>query len=246
MLEPTYYRKIKFHERYDIWKKNVFLSSTGILLLVLITPSIFNSAEAHEGAGAGWLLSRFVTGDLSLQPDQSLPQWKETKAVNIVSLDGMPMTLRSVNNGSYVVFLVNRSLDSIDKSGMVMAFEGAGVNGSDAVWSIIDGAQKTPLDSTVKIRSSLEQGEFTATFGRELENGNFILKTGVQYDSFVKATSWNNGTNLDAIDLDSLKHWDFELLPPIDEYPKLPIAVSAVFLGAVALFIVYETRKQSN
>lgn len=246
MLESINCKELRFHERYGKWEKNVFLFSTVILFLILVAPTIFNSAEAHEGAGAGWLLSRFVAGNLSLQPDQSLPQWKETKAVNIVSLDGMPMTLRSVNNGTYAVFLVNRSLDSIDKSGVIMAFEGAGVNGSDDVWSIIDGNQKTLLDPTVKVRSSLEQGKFTAIFGRELENGNFVLKTGVQYTSFVKSTSWNNGTHLDTIDFDSLKHWDFELLPPIDEYPKLPIAISAVFLGTTAIFIVYETRRQSN
>lgn len=246
MLESINCKKMKFHAKYGKWTKNILLFSTMILLLILITPTIFNSAEAHEGAGAGWLLSRFVAGNLSLQPDQSIPQWKETKAVNIISLDGMPMTLRSVNNGTYAVFLVNRSLDSIEKSGVAMAFEGAGVNGSDDVWSIIDGNPKTLLDPNVKVRSSLEQGKFTATFGRELENGNFVLTTGVQYNSFVKATSWNNGTNLDAIDFDSLKHWDFELLPPIDEYPKLPIEISAVFLGTTAIFIVYETRKQSK
>lgn len=202
--------------------------------------------QAHEGAGAGWLLSRFVTGNLSLQPDQSIPQWKETKSVNIISLDGVPMTLQSVNNGTYVVFLVNRSLDSVDKSGVTIAFEGVGVNGSDDIWSIVDGKQETPLDSTVKARSSFADGKFTATFDRELAEGNFILKPGVQYNDFVKSTSWNNGTNLDTIDFDSLKHWDFELLPPIDEYPKLPIIISAVFLGITAIFIIYEIRKQSN
>ena len=209
-------------------------------------PSIFRDVEAHGGAGAGWLLSRYIHGDLSLQPDQSLSQWKETKTVDIVSLDGTPMTLRSINNGTYAVFLISRSLDSIDKSGMIMAFEGAGVNGSDDVWSLINGKQTTPLDPNVRIRSVIEQGKFTVTFGRGLENGNFVMKVGEQYNSFVKATSWNNGTSLDSIDLDSLKHWNFEILPPIDEYPKLPIVVSAVLLGATTIFIIYEIRRQSN
>jgi len=216
------------------------------LVVFLFSVNFPRTAQAHEGAGAGWLLSRFVAGNLNLQPDQSIPQWKETKSVNIISLDGMPMTLRSVNNGTYVIFLINRSLDTIDKSGVTIAFEGVGVNGSDDIWSIIDGNQKTPLDPTVNARSSFADGKFTATFGRELEDGNFVLKPGVQYNSFVKSTSWNNGTNLDAIDFDSLKHWDFELLPPIDEYPKLPIIISVIFLGVTAIFIVYEIRKQSN
>ena len=208
--------------------------------------SIFGDVQAHEGAGAGWLLSRYTHGNLNLQPDQSLPQWNETKAVHIVSLDGTPMMLRSINNGTYAVFLVNRSLDSIDKSGVAIAFEGAGVNGSDDIWSLINGKQATPLDPDVKTRSAIENGKFTATFGRGLENGNFVMKIGEQYNSFVKATSWNNGVTPDSINFDSLKHWDFELLPPIDEYPKLPIVISAVLIGATSIFIVYEIRRQSN
>lgn len=226
--------------------RNTFVFSTFILILILIMPSIFRDVEAHEGAGAGWLLSRYIHGNLNLQPDQSIPQWKETSSVDIISLDGTPMTLRSVNNGTYVIFLVSRPLDSIDKSGVILAFEGAGVNGSDDVWSLTNGKQATPIDLDVKIRSALEKGKFTATFGRGLENGNFVMKIGQQYNSFVKATSWNNSTSLDSIDLDSLKHWDFELLPPIDEYPKLPIVISAILLGTTAIFIACEIRRQSN
>ena len=226
--------------------RNIFVFSTFILFLILFISGVLRDVDAHEGAGAGWLLSRYIHGDLSLQPDQSFPQWKETKTVNIVSLDGILMTLRSVNNGTYAIFLVSRPLDSIDKSGVTLAFEGAGVNGSDDVWSLINGKQVTPLDPDVKIRSALDKGKFTATFGRGLENGNFAMKVGQQYSSFVKATSWNNGTSLDSIDLDSLKHWDFELLPPIDEYPKLPIVISAVLLGATAIFVACEIRRQSN
>ncbi len=217
-----------------------------LVLLLLMTNLNSRTAEAHEGAGAGWLLSYHVSEDLTLQPDQSLPQWMETKAVKFPSLDGSTMTLMSVNNSTYAVFLVSRTLNSTEGSGVVIAFEGAGINGSDDVWSIIDGKQVTPLDPSVKTRSSIEHGKFTATFGRELESGNFVLKVGAPYDSFVKATSWNNGTSLDSINLDSLKHWGFELLPPIDEYPKLPIEISAVLVGTTAIFIVYETRRQSH
>lgn len=226
--------------------KNIFLFTTGVLLLILITPNIFNSVEAHEGAGVGWLLSYHVSGDLTLQPDQSLPQWMEVKAVKFPSLDGSTMTLMSVNNSTYAVFLISRTLNSTEGSGVVIAFEGSGINGSDDTWSIIGGKQVTPLDPTVKTRSSIEHGKFTATFGRELTSGNFLMKVGTAYDSFVKATSWNNGTNLDSINLDSLKHWDFELLPQIDEYPKLPIVISAALVGTTGIFIIYETRRQSH
>jgi hypothetical protein len=220
-----------------------------IFLVLFLLATGLNSpraAQAHEGAGAGWLLSYHVSGDLTLQPDQSLPQWMETKAVKFPSLDGSPMTLMSVNNSTYAVFLVSRTLNSTEGSGVVIAFEGAGINGSDDAWSIIDGKQVTPLDPSVKTRSSIEHGKFTATFGRELESGKFAMKVGATYDSFVKATSWNNGTSLDSINLDSLKHWDLELLPPIDEYPKLPIEISAALVGTTAIFIVYETRRQSH
>src|SRR5487761_267378 len=134
--------------------KNIFLFTTGVLLLILITPNIFNSAEAHEGAGVGWLLSYHVSGDLTLQPDQSLPQWMEAKAVKFPSLDGSTMTLMSVNNTTYTVFLISRTLNSTEGSGVVIAFEGSGINGSDDTWSIIGGKQVTPLDPTVKTRSS--------------------------------------------------------------------------------------------
>lgn len=220
-----------------------------VFLVLFLLATGLNSpraAQAHEDVGAGWLLSYHVSGDLALQPDQLLPQWMEAKAIKFPSLDGSAMTLMSVNNSTYTVFLVSRTLNSTEGSGVVIAFEGDGINGSDDAWSIIDGKQVTPLDPTVKTRSSIEHGKFTATFGRELASGNFVLKVGTPYDSFVKATSWNNGTSLDSINLDSLKHWDFELLPPIDEYPKLPIAISAALVGITAIFMIYETRRQSQ
>jgi hypothetical protein len=201
-------------------------------------------AQAQGGEDTSWLLSYHMPGDLTLQPDSSLPQWMKAKEVQFSSLDGSNMTLMSINNSTYAVFLVSTTMNSSHGS-VIIAFNGSGINGSDDVWSIIDGKQLTPLDPTAKTRSAIENGTFTATFGRELDRGNFIMKVGSQYDGFVEATSWNNGSSLDSINISSLKHWDFELLPPIDEYPKIPIGITVALFVVTGLFIVYETRRQS-
>lgn len=220
-----------------------------IILALFLLANNMNSTKTLQAQGeqdTSWLLSYYVPGNLTLQPDPSLSQWMKAKAVQFSSLDGSNMTMMSVNNSTYVVFLVNSTVSVPNGLGALIAFDGAGVNGSDDIWAIFNGKQLTKLDPTVKTRSSINHGEFTVSFGRELERGNFILKVGSQYPGFVKATFWNNGTSLDSINTSNLKQWDFELLPPIDEYPKIPIGVTVALFVVTGLFIVYEKRRQSH
>ncbi len=207
--------------------------------------------QGHVGEGeAPWVVSHYESGNLAFTPDSSLPQWTAgPRMLSFDAADGVEMRLMSVNNGSYVVFLVQRTLNtSLSDVWVIIAFEGQGVNGSDQVWfwtSSDSGSSPIPGDAK-DISGILVGSELTVVFARPLNPGTsdlFTLKVGVPYDDFVKVTSWSNGTSVNDLDLDALTHMGLEIFPFQDHYPKAPLVYGAIILVATFLFLFSELRK---
>lgn len=206
------------------------------------------NVNANGGEEEGeWFLSHYVSDDLLLTPDHSLPQWQAAHEVHVETMDGEEMALMSVNNGTYIVFLIEREIDtSIDRVGVLIAFEGAGVDGSDEVWAWMGGQKVLPEDEGVRTDSSPADSELLVVFGRSIapNSGSGVsFEVGKPEEGFLKTTSWTDGSHPNSIDPEALEHLSFELLPPIDLYPKAPIVYSIILVVAAFGFILAEYRR---
>ena len=107
----------------------------GSLLLAGI-PAHIGEAQANVGGGeAPWVISHYESGSLFPAPDSSLRQWTGPRILMLESAYHGQMSVISANNGSYVVFLIQRTLTTpLQQAGELVAFEGVGVKGSDQVW----------------------------------------------------------------------------------------------------------------
>ena len=220
-----------------------------LLLVLLITAPAFFPARvyAHE-AGKGWLLSYNVRGDLDNSPNPSLDEWKGTRMLQLEQMNISGMTVMSIHNSTHILFLVQRSWDPsvpVAKAGVAMAFEGAGLNGSDLMWTWQGASGLSSSDPEVVVSAGLERSVLTVVFQRALNvsDSTFFFRVGMPYEGFVKIASWDNGQSASEIDFEELTHSNLELLPQIDSYPKTPLVYSAVILVAAATFILAELRR---
>ncbi len=216
------------------------------LLLIAIPSTSVRMANAHVGEGGGWLLSSYVSGDLTSLPNPSSAQWKEARMMMLEGVDIQPTSVMTVHNETYIVFLIQRVINnSVDRAGALIAFEGVGVNKSDVVWAWVGGKNVSPREQGVSSDYALTGGELTVVFGRALNSTTsaIALSVGKPYDDFVKITSWSTGVKLDSIDLDSLVHLNFELLPHLNVYPTAPLGYSALLLAVTLGFVWEESRK---
>ncbi len=218
-------------------------------LLVLVCTVNVPQAQAHVEEGeAPWVTSHYESGNLVMTPDSSLPQWTGPRMLTIQAADQEVMQIMSADNGTYVVFLIQRSLNvSLPRAGALIAFEGQGLNGSDQVWFwSSNSAGSEPYANDAASSGRLVGSELTVTFGRTLtpeNSSSFTMKIGVPYDDFIKITTWSNGTSADSLDLESLTHMGLEIFPYIDHYPKIPLAYGAVILVAAFAFLFSDLRK---
>lgn len=223
-------------------------TSVAVLIAALLSLSGYvGNVSANGGEEGEWFLSHYVSGDLLLTPDHSLPQWQVVHEVHVETTDGEEMKLMSVNNGTYIIFFMEREIStSIDKVGVLIAFEGAGGNDSDEVWAWMGGQKVSPADQGVRTDSLLADSELLVVFGRSIAPGSGSVasfEVGKPEEGFLKATSWTDGSDPSSIDVEALEHLSFELLPPLDLYPKAPIVYSIVFVVAAFSFILAEYRR---
>lgn len=228
-------------------KKNFTLIFILLLLTIIsLSPIVITNAHAHIGEEERWLLSSYIAGNLNLTPDPSLQQWKEAIMMTITSLDMKPMSVMTIHNGTYILFMIQRDLNtSINNTGVLIAFEKAGANESDVIWAWISGKTFSPSDPTLKTNYSVIDNKLIVVFGRELNSTNtaFQLAIGEQYRDFIKLTSWTNTTNLESINIEELDHINLELLPYLDVYPKSSIIYSIILLLGTIGFLWLEIRR---
>ena len=208
-----------------------------VVLLLTSEPLAF----AQEEGGEKWLVSQHEFRNLEITPDLSLPQWDGARMVTIEQSDGVNVNVMSVHNNTYVVVLVERSFNtSLNRAGVALDF-----NKSSMVWARVGGQQILVNCHHVESRASVRDGMLTVVFGRPLAaNGSEIgFRDGAPFSDFVRVTTWDNGSALSSINLESGPAFGLELLPYIDSYPKAPIVYSAVILIAAFGFILVEARK---
>lgn len=225
------------------------LPMVSLATLLLVTTSFLGPlslARADEGEEPAWIVSHQVEGNLIVTPDSSLSQWAQAHHGHADSLDGVEMELMSVHNGTYIVFLIERSFNlSIGMASIGIFFNGTAFDSGDAVWGWASG-QVNSTDSEVSSSGELNGEELMVVFGRPLVpalNSSVHLGVGQLYDESVKTTSWNNDTAPTSLNYEDLPVMGLELLPPIDLFPKAPIIYSAVILVATLGFVLIEARR---
>jgi len=235
------------------FNRRLLRSCFPVLLAALVLTTALSDgafrANAHEEEEVSWLVSTYVSADLEFTPDPSAGQWESARMITVEGLDEVPVSVMSVHNETHVLFLLQREVNaSSDRVGVLIAFEGAGVNGSDAVWAWVGGQSVTiPTDPNVESNAALTAGQFVVVFGRAFTSDVGVsLNVGIPYDDFFKVASWSDGSSLSTIDLENLKHMGLELLPKLDVYPKSPFVYSAVLLVAAFGFIWLESKRYGD
>ncbi|MBI4284138.1 MAG: hypothetical protein HY663_06695 [Chloroflexi bacterium] len=212
-----------------------------IILLIVGSPL---AALAHEaGEEQKWLISRYVSGTLVVNTDTSIPQWAGAEMLAIEER-GVPLNLMSINNGSFFMIMVQRGLNtSLNQAGVAIRFGAEDFNVSSTVWAWARG--RSLNDSTVETASTLNAGVLTVVLGSSLaaSDTGIPLKIGTPYDSFVRITTWNNGSSLGSMDIQGIEPVGLELVPYMDLYPKMPLVYSGVILAAGLGFIFLEVRR---
>lgn len=222
------------------------VTSIVILLVTASTLGLSLKTYAEEGEEPAWIVSHQVVGNLVVAPDSSLPQWAQAHHGHADSLDGVEIELMSVHNGTYIVFLLERSFNqSLAMAGVAMFFNGTAFDSASAIWGWVAG-QNDSTDASVVSVGDLSSETLTVVFGRSMVpalNSEARLAIGELYAEAVRVTSWNNSTRPTGLDYADVPPMGLELLPNIDLYPTTPIVYSAVILIATLGFILLEVRR---
>ena len=234
------------HRRLTMWHHTPSLAvALSFVFLILNSPM---AASAHEaGGGQTWLVSHYDSGNLVVSADSSLPQWNGVQMLTIEQAGGIRVNLMSINNGSYLVIMVQRGLNtSLGMAGVAIRFGAEDFNITTTVWAWARGQSLN--DSSIGTASVLDAGVLTVVLGGRLAAGGpgIPLKIGTPYDSFVRIATWDNGSSLGSVDLQGINPIGLELVPYIDYYPKTPLVYSGVILVAGLSFIFLEVRKHQR
>ena len=224
------------------------LQLAAVLTILLVTAPFLGAlkmAYADEEEPA-WVVSHQVDGNLATTPDASLSQWAQAHHGHADSLDGVEMGIMSVHNGTYIVFLIERSFNkSIGMAAVGISFNLTAFDSGNAVWGWV-GGQNNSTDAEVSSAGDLTGEELTAVFGRPIVpalNSEVRFGVGQLYEDAVKVTSWNNGTAPTSLNYEEIPAMGLELLPQIDLFPKAPLIYGAVILVATLGFVLMEARR---
>jgi hypothetical protein len=178
--------------------------------------SIIPEAFAHAGAGAGVIQSDYFSGNLALTTDPGSQQWKQASENNIKSLWGHEITVRSLNNGSKILFLLSWPAGE-KSSGAAVMFEEP-----NDVWVWNTGAvtpeQKASQDEGVITKVQWNNGYWNVVFDRQIQpqnKGNVTFSNGIMEKGWIKFTVWDGskkGESFTNINDDMLVHSNFVLL----------------------------------
>jgi hypothetical protein len=225
--------------------------------------SILGNTGGMENHGENELLimSRFVPGHIDLSPDPTLPQWKESFENNLRSSWGRDVSVRTINNGSYIFFLLSwddptivpiETEDKVQKGtdGSAIIFErpvekpinqeksNSGVEGEPAkeikdswYWST-----KSPTSAGMITKAEEHNGSWNVVFGREIQrksdNGSSIsFQPGVREEGFVKFVVWDGSKG------ESFEQINDETLPHYDFMllPEINIYPKDVYIWSAVL-----------
>ena len=224
-------------------RKSLPLAVTLSFLLIAIP--LNSDVSAHEGEGAIWIVSHYDPGPLAFHPIASLPQWEGARMVTVEQPNGVEARVMSINNGTYMLLLVQRDLNaSIGKAGVAVRFVGDNANGSLVTWAWAGGVSLNITSSGQSIAAVSGQ-VLTVVFGsRTAAIGSGLgLSIGKPYDDFVQLVTWDDGSSPGSIGFQNVTAAGLELVPYMDHYPKEPLVYSAVFLAAGFGFVALEMRR---
>jgi hypothetical protein len=219
------------------------------------------------------ILSRFISGDIDLSANPSLPQWKESFENNVRSIWGHDISVKTINNGTHIFFLLTwndstmvpvGAKDKVQKvsDGSAIIFERpkerqlnqTGVEGEPAelkdswYWSA-----NSPTTAGIITKAEQGNGNWNVVIGREIQSKNknessITFQTGVREEAFVKFVVWDGskGESLAQVNDELLPHYDFVLLPEINVYPKDIYVWSGVLAASAVLFLFVEQRLYKN
>ena len=210
------------------------LTGHSIFLLVIPSAKVFGHAgevtnrsilgntdeiEKH-GENEPLILSHFIPGHIDLSADPTVPQWKGSFESNVGSPWGHDVSVRTINNGSHIFFLLSWSDPTIlqtgteakvqkETDGSAIIFErqverplneeqsNLGVEGEPAeekdswYWST-----KSPTSAGIITNAEEHNGNWNVVIGREVqgksENKSSIsFQPGVREEGFVKFVVWD-------------------------------------------------------
>ena len=228
-----------------IWKmKNLRKDRLAILASVLLFMMPVQ-AFAHLGEGETVIQSRYVNGDIVFATDPRVGLWSQSFHYDITTEWGHEVSVRSLNNGTHIFFLLSWP----DSSGYGKKYDGAEItfeneetNSEDHLdWNSGNGI----VNDKVISRAEWSNGQWHLLLGRttSLENG-IEFSPGTREESFIKFLVWDgsNGESIENVDAEKLTHFDFIMLPYIDTYPKDVYVWSAILAAGSVVFLVIEQR----
>lgn len=213
------------------------------LTLVVFLLASYSAPYSYGEVGPGWLTSYQESQNLVVSPNLSLHQWKETMMKTLVQSDGTVVKLMAIHNSTYLVILIERSLNSsLNSAGVVLHFS---LQNASTMWEWISGQQILVNDHHVTSAYSLSDGKLTVVFGAPISaNGSDVgFRVGVPFPSFLKVITWDNGTVPSSVNFSNVPALGLELLPFPSPHPIRLDVYAIVILTAGLAFIYLEIIK---
>ncbi len=250
------------------------MKETSLILLALIALIVLPiQAYAHVGGGEKaeeiLILSRYIKGNIELTTDPESQQWKQSFEKEIKSMWGHEISVKTLNNGTHVFFLLSWQDATQAKADGKEEADGASIifeiaKGSEKeenkheqntqtksekedvwYWSIttIEGLR----NEGVTTKAEWEDGEWNALIGRQISlNAEDVVsfQTGIKKESFVKFAVWDGSKeeSFEKMKDEESLHADFILLPEIEVYPKDVYVWTGILAGSVVVFLFVEQR----
>lgn len=215
----------------------------------------------NHGQNESLVLSRFIPGRIDLSADPTLPQWKGSFENNVISTWGHELSVRTINNGSHIFFLLSWA----DPTIVTMGREAKLQKGTDGSAIIFERPVERPLSqdqsnlapqgepaeeikeswywstnsppsSDIITKAEEHNGNWNVVFGREIlgksQNETSIsFEPGVREEGFVKFAVW------DGSKAESFEQINDEILPHYDFIllPEINIYPKDVYIWSAVL-----------
>ena len=211
------------------------LAAQSVFLLIIPSAKVFghagevtnrsflgNTGETeNHGENETLILSRFIPGHIDLSADPTLAQWKGSFENNVISPWGHELSVRTINNGSHIFFLLSWDDPTIVPTGTEAKLQ-KGTDGSAIIFERpierplnqeqsnlrVQGkpgeeikdtwywSTKSPTSAGLITQTEEHNGKWNVVFGREIQGKNqnessISFEPGVREEGFVKFAAWD-------------------------------------------------------
>ncbi len=247
----------------------VGLMMLGLSVLILLPIQTYAHVEGGKETKELLILSGYTKGSIKLTTDPESQQWKQSFENDIESMWGHEISVRTLNNGTHVFFLLSWQDTTQAKEGVKEEADGASIifevtKGSDQeekdheektvtksekedVWYWSTSTIKGLRNESVMTKADWKDNQWNVLIGRQISlNAEDVVsfQTGIKKESFVKFAVWDGSKeeSFEKMMDEKLPHADFILLPEIEVYPKDVYVWSGILAGSVVVFLFVEQR----